>query len=236
MKGKSPILTLIAGVIIAAALVGANVGAATPASKGNPYGSGALGDVKPSTRTSAPSEPSTPQPSTGATAPAVAPISRATFAGYTTGGAASIAIAIHDGVAIAYLCSGKIESWLQGKANADGTLSLTGTHHGTLTATYTANGATGQVVASGKTFGFRIKIVHAPSGLWRASAEVRQAKVVGGWIVLGKYQIGMVDVGGQESQAPPLDLNTFTAPVDGTTLTAGPIDGASGTGMDALHP
>src|SRR5262249_50542241 len=121
MKGKSPIVTLIVGLILAAILVIANLDAAKK-SGGNPYGAGALGDLRPSTRTSAPAEPSTAQPSTGTpatTAPAVAPISRATFAGYTDGGAASIAIAIHDGVAIAYLCSGKIESWLQGKANAD---------------------------------------------------------------------------------------------------------------------
>ena len=233
MKGKSPIVTLIVGLVVAATLVVANLDAARPAAAGksNPYGTGDLVSAtgKPTATATAPAQPST-------TAPPKAPIARATFAGYTTGGAASIAIAIHDGIAIAYLCSGKIESWLQGKANADGTLSLTGTHHGTLTATYTADGATGKVIANGKTFNFKIKIVHAPSGLWRASAEVRQAKVVGGWIVLGKYQIGMVDVAGQESQAPPLDLNTFTAPVDGTTLTASPIDGASGTGMDALHP
>src|SRR5262245_8442110 len=131
MKGKSPIITLIVGLVFAAVVVVANLDAAkgSGGGKGNPYGAGAVGDVKPSSHTSTPANPSTsPPPAAPATSPPAAPIARATYAGYTTGSGISIAIAIHDGVAVAYLCSGTIESWLQGRAEVNGTLKLTGTH------------------------------------------------------------------------------------------------------------
>ncbi len=65
--------------------------------------------------------------------------------------------------------------------------------------------------------------VAPPSGLYRASAQVRQAKVVGGWIVLPNgSQVGVVDVAGEPTTAPPLDTATLTTTVNDTTVTAPP--------------
>jgi hypothetical protein len=228
MSGKGPIATLLSGLLFAAIIVLLNLNAAKPAA--GPYGApspagGTAGPPAPAASSPAAS------PTSNATAPTVNTVTKATYAGHTDGKTASIAISIHNGVAIAYLCSGKIESWLQGTAK-DGKLALTGTHSGTLTGTFDASGAHGTAVASGKTFTFTAAVVHAPSGLWRSAATVRNAKVVAGWIVLPDgSQIGMVDVGGVETQAPPLDADSHSATVSGTTITASPIDGESGSGF-----
>jgi serine/threonine-protein kinase len=144
-----------------------------------------------------------------------------TYAGYTTGGAATIAIAVKDGQAIAYLCDGKrAESWLQGIA-VDGTLTLSGTHDGSLTGRYADGVATGSVTAGGRQWTFRAPVATAPSGLYRASAEVRDATIVAGWIVLADgSQVGLLDTDDVPGVAPRLDPATGTATVDGTPLSA----------------
>jgi len=74
-----------------------------------------------------------PPPPATTTAPATA--AKVTYAGSTVGGQASIAIAVADGHAVAYLCDGqRAEAWLQGTAN-DGKLNLAGTGGASLTGT-----------------------------------------------------------------------------------------------------
>ncbi|HKT04891.1 MAG TPA: hypothetical protein VJT31_35705, partial [Rugosimonospora sp.] len=158
-------------------------------------------------------------------APAVA--SRATYAGYTTGGAATVAIAVRDGVAIAYLCDGsRVEAWLRGSATG-GKLSLSGTHNSRLTGTYAHGLATGQVDVAGRHWTFRARAVYPPSGLYRATATVRGARVENGWIVIDGRQVGVSTVDGVPQAAPPLDTATRTATVDGASVTAEPVDGAT---------
>jgi hypothetical protein len=84
------------------------------------------------------------------------------------------------------------------------------------------------------------KVNVPPSGLWRSAEQVRNAKVVAGWIVIKEgsqtYQVGMIDNGGVESTAQPLNLTTHTSPGPGGTLTAVPVDGDTGTGFDTFGP
>jgi hypothetical protein len=234
VKVKSPYLTLGAGLVLAIVILILNMHATKIAKKSNTaYNAGtptAPAVSPPATTPATAPGGSTPpaSPTSGATAPAVA-VPAGTYAGYTDGGTASIAIAIHKGVAIAYLCSGKIESWLQGTATLS-PFTMTGTHNGRLTATLTGTKLHGTVTAAGKTFLFTIKAVHPPSGLYRAAAEVRNARVVAGWIKIGSYTIGMLDNGTTEVLAPNLPPSLIV-PIDGGSLTAVPIDGESGSGF-----
>jgi serine/threonine-protein kinase len=71
-----------------------------------------------------------------------------------------------------------------------------------------------------------VSLVAPPSGLYRATANVRNAKIVGGWIVLADgQQVGVVSTDDQPQAAPPLDVTTGQATVDNTTISAAPVDG-----------
>jgi hypothetical protein len=231
VKIKGPFLTLTAGAVLAAGVFGFSTAAArvkTPpadAQRGVSAGTSQAPTATPTApETSAP--PSTDAP---ATAPNV------TYAGSVNGGGSSLAIATKNGSAIAYLCNGKrIEAWLRGTA-ANGKLSLTGTQ-ASLTGTYntatkTAT-ATGSVTAAGKTSKFSLRAVAAPSGLYRATATVRNAQLVGGWIVLADgSQVGIVSIAGVPAGAPTLDTAARTATVEGMPVTAEPVTGLGGGGL-----
>ncbi len=237
MKRITPLLTLLTGLVLGAVLLGMSM-TATPAAAPpqgaqvaatSPQGP-AAGAARP-----APSTPAAGAADSGAPAApdngvpdapdANAPEAKAnaTWAGTVDGGKASIAIAAKDGVAIAYLCDGnRVEAWLRGTAQA-GTLDLTGKGGDELTGTFGNGKASGVVVTAGKRWTFTAPGVKAPSGLYRATAQVRNASVVGGWIVLADgTQVGVLSTDGAPAPAPPLDLTTGTTTVDGTTITVAP--------------
>ncbi|GAB4059203.1 hypothetical protein [Catellatospora paridis] len=224
MKRNGPLLTLLAGLALAAVLITVNL---TVTARGgddpDPVGFGAA----PATSAPAAAAPSA-SPSAEAS-PTAAPAAKvnAIWAGTVNGGGATIAISVTDGVAVAYLCDGKkAEVWLQGTA-ADGKLSLTGKNGATLVGTFGGGKATGTVTASGRKWTFTVKAVAKPSGLYRATATVRNAKVVGGWIVLPDgSQVGVVTVDDVPRPAPAIDPATGAVTVDGAALTAEPVTGA----------
>ncbi len=225
MKLNGPYLTLAGGLAVAGVLLSLS---ATAARKDStvatvaPVGSAAAGDVQPSAAAKPKPKP-TPTPAAEAEAEFV-PVG--SYAGSVKGGAASIAIAIKDGTAIAYVCDGKkAEAWLQGSAS-NATLSLKGKSGSALNATYIDGRIAGTVKAGGENWTFRVKRVTAPSGLYRAAQNVRQAKVVGGWIVYDGKQVGILNSAGTETPAPPIDLATRTVTIDGTTVKAAPVDGS----------
>jgi hypothetical protein len=224
MKRTAPLLTLLAGLGVGAALLVAN-NAVTP-DPAPETAPAALADVVPS--------PQSPigaavagavEPSAGlAGAPAVEAVNKvtATWAGDVDGGKATIAISAKDGVAIAYVCDGnRVEAWLQGTA-VDGKLDLTG-KKAKLTGTFANGRAKGTVNVSRWTYTFDVAAVKKPSGLYRATANVRNAEVVSGWIVVGKEVTGSANVAGEARPAPELDLATGTAILDGVTLNAVPV-------------
>jgi hypothetical protein len=189
---RTPLLTLVSGLVLGG-VVTAWFAAAShrPAAKSGP---------PPATAAATPSAAASPSA-------AAAPVQvNVTWAGEVDGGDASIAISVHDGVAVAYLCDGKREAWLQGTA-ADGKLTLTGKNGATLTGTYAAGAATGSVNAAGKQWTFTAQTATPPSGLYRSAEIVNSAKVVCGWIVLANgKQVGACTPEGKETYtAPPLN-------------------------------
>ena len=162
---------------------------------------------------------------------------RANYAGEMNGGGASVAISIHHGQAIAYVCNGSvIEAWLKGTA-AGGHLTMTGKGHARLSATYRTKRAVGHVTAHGIRYTFSAPAVHKPSGLYRAIAIVRGAKIKAGWIVLPDgTQVGSLEPHADAAtpsanRAPMLDVATGTAQDGDTVLVATPISGLTGSGF-----
>ena len=178
------------------------------------------------------------QASPSQTAPAVvtAPV-RADYAGRVQGGGASVAISIHDGQAIAYVCNGSaIEAWYKGTA-ANGVLIMTGKNNAHLSAIYDFGKVTGDVLAHGTDYSFAVGVVHKPSGLYQATALVRGASVKAGWIVLSNgTKVGSIESDANSAapsatQAPDLDVATGTAQDGDTVLHAVAISGATGSGF-----
>jgi serine/threonine-protein kinase len=227
MKGKSPLLTLLVGMATAIVLLTASMNAASKDLARRKTGATPI-----ATATSAPAAvPTSAAPTAGLTAAPKEQV-RATYAGQVGGAGATIAIAVHDGTAIAYLCDGRqAEAWLRGTASA-GELSLTGSGGASLSGNYGQRTAAGSVVATGKQWNFEVPVATPPSGLYRAATTVANAKIVGGWIVLADgTQVGVLNADGKLGPAPRLDPATGAAVVDGTPVTATPINGATGSGF-----
>ncbi len=220
MKIKGPIVTLVAGALFAAVLLVLNSNATRAAEES----AAPPNDTSYGEETSAAAAPSTAAPTTPApTAVAEAPV---TYAGSVGGGGASLAIAVKDGKAIAYICDGRsAEAWLQGTGSG-GTLTLTGSDGATLSGTYANGQATGTVNATGRQWTFALGAVAPPSGLYRANAFVADAQIIGGWIVLADgRQVGTTRKGTIVMPAPQLNLANLTAVIDNTTVTAAVVDG-----------
>jgi hypothetical protein len=225
MKRFGPLLTLAAGVLVAAVLMVLNLNATADKQARN---AAAAADqpnqtaTTPAPTTAAP----TTAPTTAAPATQEAPAPPVTYAGGVGGGGASIAIAVKDGQAIAYLCDGATaEAWLQGTAR-NGQLALTGADNASLTGSFGNGKAEGVVTAVGRDWSFSVGAVEAPSGLYRAAATVANASVVGGWIVLADgTQVGTQRKGSTVSPAAPLNVANRTSVLDGVAVTVIVIDG-----------
>jgi hypothetical protein len=231
MKSKTPLITLLAGAVLGVGLLIASMLAtSTAATRYN-----ATPTRPPASSVIAPPSPATPTP----TARAVVDVpARADYAGEVRGGGASVAISIHGSQAIAYSCNGSvIEAWLKGTA-VGGHLTMTGKNHAHLSAAYKRNRAAGHVVARGVRYTFSAPVVHKPSGLYRAIAIVRGAKIKAGWIVLPDgSQVGSLEpkanaAAPSATRAPLLNVATGTARDGGTVLVARPISGVTGSGFD----
>jgi len=230
VKIKTPYITLLTGAVLGAVLLVASM-LATPQAPASPAAA-----ATPATASTATARPSPASPTPMATAVANVPV-RANYAGEVNGGGASVAISIHRGQAIAYVCNGSvIEAWLKGTA-AGGHLTMTGKGRARLSAAYRAKKAVGHVVAHGIRYTFSAPAVHKPSGLYRSIAVVRGAKIKAGWIVLPDgSQVGSLEANADASapsaiQAPMLDVTTGTAQDGNTVLVATPISGDTGSGF-----
>ncbi|MGN9911811.1 hypothetical protein ACTMTJ_30155 [Phytohabitans sp. LJ34] len=227
-KPRGPLITLFVGLVTALVLgvLSANATEEDVARRNAASEQGAA----PAATTPAAPAPTTPPATTAP--PAVPAGLRAAYAGEVNGGGASIAIAVRDGGAIAYLCDGRrIEAWMLGSA-ADGKLELSGDGGASLTGTYDKDSAAGTVTAKGRKWTLDIPVAKKPSGLYRSTADLRGARVVTGWIVLANGdQVGIANSGGRTAPAPPLDLSDRTATVNGEEVTADSIDGTTGTGF-----
>ncbi|WP_248963702.1 hypothetical protein [Sphaerisporangium perillae] len=218
MKRLGPYHTLAAGVVLALGLAVLSV-QTTPRTDDAAASSG-IPDARATTKV-APEPTSTAltgdATATGEATEAAAPTpKRADYAGVAQGNGGLVALSIKNGKAIAYFCDGRIESWLKGTAE-DNTVTLTG--KGSLITAALGDGKAKGTLQVGKAkWRFTAPLVKKPSGLYRATAIVRGAKAVGGWIILPNgQQVGLVDIGDSPYQAPKL---TPGSPVDveGTRL------------------
>ena len=234
MKRNTPLITLLTGAALGVVLLIASM-LATPSKAPTSYSAPAT-PAPPSTAAQLSPESPTPTATSPASAVVTAP-ARADYAGEVQGGGASVAISIHDGQAIAYVCNGSvIEAWYKGTA-VGGVLIMTGKNHAHLSAIYDFSKATGDILAHGTDYRFSVSVVHKPSGLYQAIAVVRGATIKAGWIVLANgTQVGSMEpnelAANPTSQAAPkLDVSSLTAQYEGTTIAATPIDGETGSGF-----
>jgi hypothetical protein len=168
---------------------------------------------------------------------------KANYVSQVNGGGAAVAISVHAGKAVAYVCNGHaVAAWLRGTAK-DGKLELTGKNGARLDVSYRTGKATGSITADGTKYSFSAPAVHSsssghrPPGLYEATAMVHGVPIKAGWVVLPNgSQIGSVEYfPGSDvaptAQAPVLDLTTGTAQYDGITLVASLISGFTGSGF-----
>ena len=168
---------------------------------------------------------------------------KADYVARTDSGGAAVAISVHAGKAVAYMCNGHaVAAWLKGTAKA-GKLELTGKNGARLDVSYRTGKATGSIMADGTKYTFSAPLVHRgssghrPPGLYEATATVHGVKIKAGWVVLpGGSQVGSVEYFADAdvaptAQAPVLDLTTGTAKYDGVTLVASLISGFTGSGF-----
>jgi hypothetical protein len=197
----------------------------------------------PASETTAPAITSTTAPAATASVPKADIPPKADYVARTDSGGGAVAISVHAGKAVAYMCNGHaVAAWLKGTAKA-GKLELTGKNGARLDVSYRTGKATGSLMADGHKYNFSAPLVHRgssghrPPGLYEATATVHGVKIKAGWVVLpGGSQVGSVEYFADSdvaptAQAPVLDLTTGTAQYDGVTLVASLISGLTGSGF-----
>jgi hypothetical protein len=200
------------------------------------------------------SAPATAPGTAAAAAPGTAPAAtasathadvppKADYVAKLNGGGAAVAISVHAGKAVAYICNGHgVAAWYRGTAAA-GRLHLTGKNGARLDVEYRTGRATGSIMADGAKYTFSAPVVRGVRsgqrrpGLYEATAVVDGVSIKAGWVVLPDgSQVGSVEYDPSSdvpptAQAPALDLNTGTAPYDGITFVASLISGFTGSGF-----
>ncbi len=233
MKRNTPLITLLTGGVLGIALLIASM-LSTPSK--TPAGYSAAASQTPSAA-AVQSSPAAAAAASSAVATPGATLN-ADYAGRVKDDPhASVAISIRGSQAIAYVCNGSVvESWLQGTA-VGGKLVMTGKDGAQLSGDFTSKRAFGDVSSHGLHYSFSVYTVHKPSGLYRATADVRGAQVKAGWIVLPDgTQVGSLESDANSAappatQAPALDVTAGTAQDGGTVLHAVPISGVTGSGF-----
>jgi hypothetical protein len=238
----SPAFTVTAPPPASAASGTAPATTATTASATTPTSAPATAPAVTPTSASA-AAPGTTPTSTASTSNSYVP-PQADYVAQVNGGGAAVAISVHKGKAVAYICNGHaVAAWYRGTA-AHGKLNLTGKNGARLSVDYRSGRATGSVTADGIQYSFSASPVHGvlptghrKPGLYEATATVHGVKIKAGWIVLPDgSQVGSVEYFSDSAipptaQAPLLNLATGTAQYDGVTLVASLISGLTGSGF-----
>lgn len=218
MRTKGPLLTLLAVVVLALILLTVNL--TTRDESTSPAAGGA------NAAPAAPAIPTAPAQAAAPPADAGTPIpTQAKYTGKTSGrkaGEASVAVAVKDGKASAYLCDGtKLESWLSGSVQGS-SVSLTGKNGSTLTGTYKDGRLSGDVTVNGLSWAFSATPSKSPAGVYRA----RKGTADAGWIVYPDgTQTGVQNIGGTAGPAPALDPTAGSAVIGGDTVPVRSIEG-----------
>ncbi|MEV8316755.1 hypothetical protein AB0Q95_21550 [Streptomyces sp. NPDC059900] len=222
MKRSGPLYTLLGGLLLALFMLSLN---ATTGEGNSSYGKDSPGATSPASPSAKPTK-STPAPTKSPSkSPAKRPAGKSEYAGRTADDAAAVSVSVRDDKAIAYYCNGRdAESWLKGDVKDDGSMRLTGKNGAKLDATLADNAVRGTVEIDKQPRDFTAARAKKPSGLYRATTEVRGAEIDGGWIVLPDgRQVGILKEDGKPQPAPRLDPESGAVPYDGGELTARPV-------------
>ena len=226
MNRYSPIVTLLAVVLLGAGLLGVNV-VSNPSQTANEAPGETRGETgapagQPTAALpgGAPLPAAEPPPVPAGEAPVAAPaVVEKAYTGRSAGDEVTVAVAVKDGKVVAYVCDGeKVEAWLEGTLTGE-TLALSG-KTGTVTGTVDDTAAFGTIVVDGAEWPFSAQGVAAPAGLYEGRGSLRGVAARVGWIVEDDGTVtGVLTAGGASPRAPPLELD---APV-ATTLEGRPV-------------
>jgi hypothetical protein len=165
-----------------------------------------------------------------AAAPAAPAVVEAAYTGRSAGDEVTVALAVKDGRAVAYVCDGKkVEAWYEGTlAGADLQLSAADGKPG-ITATVTEAATLGTVTVGGKDLPFAAQGVAAPAGLYEGRAAVRGVLTRIGWIVEDDGDVtGVANAGGTRRPAPELDpADPGATRIDGVPVSVTALDGSA---------
>jgi hypothetical protein len=228
MKKYAPLATLVAVVLLGAGFLVVNILGNPDNQKTQATGrTTSAGPVVAGPTAPAPAAEPTPQPPPEPAAPVVA---EKAYTGRSSGNEVTVAVAVKDGRAVAYVCDGKkIEAWMEGSLKG-GTLSLTG-KTSNIAGTVDDKATFGTVVIDGKEWPFSAKGVVAPAGLYEGRGTLAGVATRVGWIVDGNGKVtGVMSAvgGGNARPAPALDPSAPAATVvDGTPIAVTAIDGGT---------
>lgn len=223
MSKRGPLLTMLAVAVLGLGLVGINMTSASTREQDT------AGSVAPLTQATAPVNAAGQAPGAAPAAPEAGGFpAEAAYAGRTAGNEATIAIAVKDGKAVAYLCDGKrAEAWLNGTATGTA-LSLTGPDGAKLDGTLDKGSVFGRATAKGKEWAFSAATAKAPAGAYKGQVSVAGVTKRIGWTVLQDGTVtGIVDSEGSTAPAPPLDPAARTATLDGVPVEVTPLTGGA---------
>jgi hypothetical protein len=223
MKKYAPLATLVAVVLLAAVLLVANM-MTTPEPVQNAAAPAAAASPAPAQAAA----PDTAGPAAAAPAPAPsAPVvAEKAYTGRSAGNEVTVAVAVKDGKAVAYVCDGKkVEAWMEGTLAGD-TLSLQG-KTSSLSATVSEKATLGSVTVDGVEWPFSAKGVAAPAGLYQGRGVLKRVAARVGWIVEENGNVtGLAKAGDETEPAPVIDPAAPAAiTVDGNTISVEPVGG-----------
>lgn len=223
MKRSGPLYTLLSGLLLALFMLSLN---ATTGTGSSAYESPSTSPLPPRSPQPPKPEPTPPRSTPKPTSKPPKPPAKSDYAGRTDDDTSTVAVSLRDGRAIAYVCDGRdTESWLKGDVEDDGSMRLTGKHGAKLNGTLKGDRIRGTVDVDDGRKDFTADKTVKPSGLYRATAQVRGARLDGGWIVLPDgSQVGVLNRDGEPGPAPRLDPRTGAVRTDGGTLTARPVE------------
>jgi serine/threonine-protein kinase len=162
--------------------------------------------------------------------PAAPAVVEAAYTGRSAGNEVTVALAVKDGRAVAYVCDGKkVEAWYEGTLTGD-ELRLSGADGKQgIEATVTEAAALGTVTVAGDELPFAAEGVEAPAGLYEGRANVRGVLTRIGWIVDADGDVtGVANAGGTRRPAPELDPDDPAATrIDGVPITVTALDGST---------
>lgn len=226
MKRFAPLLTLLAVAVLGGALFLLNV-SGDPANQSADNAANASA-ADPSGNPAAPPAPGATTINLGdlaAQPPGEPPaVKEKVYAGRSAGDEVTVAIAVKDGRAIAYVCDGKkIESWLEGTVSGD-TVSLKN-KDGSVTVTGTINdkASFGEITVGSSSYQYAAEGVEGSAGLYEGRADVRGVLNRVGWIVENNgRQTGGLRIDGEPEPRPAPLLDPGNP--DGVQIDGEPVD------------